>query len=194
MFGASGIDNQHCSGATTDFCLRATLVMGISHAGIHGFWCVSPHEERTAQMSKVGILVVDDFALWREFVSSMLRSEPSFEIICEFVDGKQAVVMAGRLQPTVALLDIGLPKLSGIDAAFTIRKIAPNTRIVFLSDQRDPDVVQAALQVADGYVLKSDAATDLVPAIRSVVKGDPFISRQVADLLRRDSVLAPLGH
>jgi DNA-binding NarL/FixJ family response regulator len=141
-------------------------------------------------MSKVGILVVDDFALWREFVSSVLRSEPLFEIVCEVVDGKQAVAMAGQLQPTVALLDIGLPKLSGIDAAITIRKIAPNTRAVFLSDQRDPDVVQAALQVADGYVLKSDAATDLVPAIHSVAKGDPFMSRQVADLLRGDSVLA----
>jgi DNA-binding NarL/FixJ family response regulator len=138
-------------------------------------------------MSKVRILVVDDVAYWREFVCSVLRSEPLFDIICEAVDGSQAFAMAGRLQPTVALLDVGLPKLSGIDAAIKIRKIAPNTRIVFLSDQRDSDVVQAALQVADGYVLKSDAAIDLVPAIHSVAKGDPFISRQVADLLRGDN-------
>jgi DNA-binding NarL/FixJ family response regulator len=123
-------------------------------------------------MSKVRILVVDDVAFWREFVSSKLRDEPSFEIICETVDGKQAFVLAGQLQPTVALLDVGLPKLNGIDAARTIRKIAPNTRIVFLSEQRDPDVVEAALQVADGYVLKSDAGTDLVPAIHSLPKGD----------------------
>jgi DNA-binding NarL/FixJ family response regulator len=135
-------------------------------------------------MSKVRILVVDDVAFWREFVSSTLRGEPSFEIICEAVDGKQAFLLAGQLQPTVALLDVCLPKLNGIEAAVSIRKIAPNTRIVFLSAQRDPDVVQAALQVADGYVLKLDAATDLVPAIHSLPKGDPFISRQVAGLLR----------
>jgi DNA-binding NarL/FixJ family response regulator len=138
-------------------------------------------------MSKVRILVVDDVALWRKFVCSVLRVEPLFEIICEAVDGNQAFVMAGRLQPTVALLDVGLPKLSGIDAAIAIRRLAPNTRIVFLSDQRDPDIVQAALQVAHGYVLKSDAARDLVPAIHSVAKGDPFISRQVAGLLRGDN-------
>jgi DNA-binding NarL/FixJ family response regulator len=138
-------------------------------------------------MSKVRILVADDVAFWREFVCSTLRSEPLFDIICEAVDGNQAFVIAGQLQPTIALLDVGLPKLNGIDAAITIRRIAPHTGIVFLSDQRDPDVVQAALQVAHGYVLKSDAATDLVPAIHSVAKGDPFISRQVADLLRGDN-------
>jgi DNA-binding NarL/FixJ family response regulator len=138
-------------------------------------------------MSKVRILVVDDVAFWREFVCSVVRSEPLFEIICEAVDGNQAFVIAGRLQPTIALLDVGLPKVSGIDAAIAIRRLAPDTRIVFLSDQRDPDVVRAALQVADGYVLKSDAGRDLVPAIHSVAKGDPFISRQVGDLLRGDN-------
>jgi DNA-binding NarL/FixJ family response regulator len=138
-------------------------------------------------MSKVRILVVDDIASWRELVSSVFRSELSFEIICEAVDGKQAVVMAERLQPTIALLDVGLPKLSGIDAAREIRKLAPSTKIAFLSEQRDPDVVKAALNVASGYVLKSDAATDLVPAIHSVARGERFISRQLADLRRENT-------
>lgn len=138
-------------------------------------------------MSKVRILVVDDVAFWREFVCSVLRSEPLFEIICEAVDGNQAFVMAGRLHPAIVLLDVGLPKLSGIDAAIAIRRLAPDTRIVFLSEQRDPGVVQAALQVADGYVLKSDAAMDLAPAIHSAVRGETFISRQLADLLRGDN-------
>jgi DNA-binding NarL/FixJ family response regulator len=145
-------------------------------------------------MSKVRILVVDDTAVWRDFVSATFRSEPSFSIVCEAVDGKQAFVIAERLQPTVALLDIGLPKVNGIDAAITIRKIAPSTRIVFLSDQRDPDIVKEALRVADGYVLKSDAATDLVPAIHSAAKGDPFISRHVADVLRGENFCARLAH
>ena len=133
-------------------------------------------------MSKVRILVIDDVAFWREFVCSMLRNEPSFEIICEVVDGKQAILLAEQFHPTIALLDIGLPLLSGIDAAAWIQKLAPNTRILFLSEQRDPEIVQAALHVGCGYVLKSDAATDLVRAIHSVARGETFISHQLAGL------------
>jgi len=131
-------------------------------------------------LSKVRILVVDDIAFWRDLVSSMLQHEPSFEIICEAVDGLQAVLVAEQFQPTIALLDIGLPRLSGIDAAKRIRTLAPQTRIVFLSEERDLEVVQAALDAACGYVLKSDAANDLIPAIHSVASGDSFISRQLA--------------
>ncbi|MFZ1009239.1 MAG: response regulator transcription factor [Candidatus Sulfotelmatobacter sp.] len=133
-------------------------------------------------MLKVRILVVDDVAFWREFVCSKLESEPSFEVICEVVDGRQAVVMAERLQPTIALMDVGLPELCGIDAAVEIRKCAPNCRILFLTEQCDSDVVQAALDAGCGYVLKSDAATDLVAAIHSVSRGHMFISRQLAGL------------
>lgn len=133
-------------------------------------------------MLRVRILVVDDTAIWREFVSSMLHNEPSCEIICEVVDGLQAVLMAEHFQPTIALLDIGLPRLNGIDAATRIRTLAPQTRTLFLSEQNDLEVVQAALNVACGYVLKSDAANDLIPAIHSVASGEPFISHQLAGL------------
>jgi DNA-binding NarL/FixJ family response regulator len=133
-------------------------------------------------MSKVRILVAEDTELWRDFVSSTLQKEPSFEIICEVVDGLQAVLMAEQFQPTIALLDIGLPRLSGIDAAKRIRTLAPQTRTVFLSERRDLEVVQAALNLACGYVLKSDAANDLIPAIHSVASGEPFVSRQLASV------------
>lgn len=133
-------------------------------------------------MSKVRILLVDDFAFWRELVSSLLEKEPSFEIVCEVVDGQQAVLMAERLQPTIVLLDIGLPKLNGIDVAGWIRTLAPSTKILFLSDTSDKQIVQEALNLACGYVLKSDAATDLVAAVRSVASGKPFISSQLAGL------------
>jgi DNA-binding NarL/FixJ family response regulator len=133
-------------------------------------------------MSKVRILVAEDTELWRDFVSSTLRSEPSFEIICEVGDGLQAVLMAEQLQPMIVLLDIGLPELSGIDAARGIRKLAPNTRIVFFSEQRDVEVVQAALNVGCGYVLKSDAAKDLVAAIHSAATRKAFISHQLGNL------------
>lgn len=133
-------------------------------------------------MSKVTILVSEDNELWRHFIRQTLRKEPSFEIICETVDGMQAVLMAEQHQPTTAVLDIGLPRLNGLDAARSIRKLAPNTNIVFLSEQRDLEVVKAALAIGSGYVLKSDAGDDLVAAIHSVFRGERVLSRQLANL------------
>jgi len=119
---------------------------------------------------KIHILVAEDTELWRKFISSTLQKEPSVEIICEVVDGVQAVLAAERHQPTVALLDISLPLLSGLDAARSIRRLAPNTKIVFVSEQRDIEVVQAALDIGSRYVMKSNAARDLVAAIHSAAR------------------------
>jgi DNA-binding NarL/FixJ family response regulator len=131
---------------------------------------------------KVRILVAEDLDLWREYISSTLLREPSFELICEAVDGLQAVQMAEQHQPTIALLDIGLPHLCGIDAARSIQALAPNTRIVFLSGEQDNEIIRTALELGSGYVLKSDAAMDLVAAIHSVAKGETFVSRHLARL------------
>jgi DNA-binding NarL/FixJ family response regulator len=133
-------------------------------------------------VSKVSVLVAEDNELWRTFIGMTLRKEPSFEIICEVVDGLQAVRIAEQRRPTTALLDIGLPRLNGIDAARSIRELAPSTKIVFLSEHRDVEVVKAAVAVGSGYVLKSDAGDDLVTAIHSAVRGERFLSRQLAGL------------
>jgi two-component system nitrate/nitrite response regulator NarL len=137
-------------------------------------------EREIRSMSMVSILVVDDIDSWRRFVTSTLGQEPSFEIICEVSDGVKAVQMAEQLQPTVVLLDIGLPRLNGIEAGKWIREVAPNAKIVFLSEQLDSDIIQAALKLgAGGYVLKSDAAKDLVAAIHAVVRGKKFVSARL---------------
>jgi len=130
-------------------------------------------------MSVVRVLVVDDVDDWRRFVSSMLRAEP-FEIVGEASDGLMAVQLAEQMQPTVVLLDIGLPGLDGIKAGAGIRRVAPDAKIVFVSQEFDPDIIRAALQLgAWGYVLKSDAARELVKAINTVVGGEDFVSRSV---------------
>jgi DNA-binding NarL/FixJ family response regulator len=128
------------------------------------------------------LLVAEDTELWRQFISSTLLKEPSFEIICEVADGPHAVLMAEQHQPTIALMDIGLPRLCGLDAARSIKKRAPNTAILFLSGQQDMDIVQTALGLGNGYVLKSDAANDLIAAIHAVAAGEIFVSRQLAGL------------
>ena len=122
-------------------------------------------------MSVVRILLVDDNELWREFASSMLRQETLFEIVGEVADGLGAVTMAQQLKPTVVLLDIGLPGLNGIEAGKRIRRLAPKAKIIFVSAESHPDVVEAALSIgASGYILKSDAGRKLVIGINSVVQ------------------------
>ena len=131
-------------------------------------------------MSVVSVLVVDDVEDWRRLVSSMLRAEP-FEIVGEASDGVMAVLFAEQMQPSVVLLDIGLPGLDGIKAGAGIRRVAPDAKIVFMSQHLDSDIIRAALQLgAWGYVLKSDAARELVKAINTVVSGKIFVSSGVA--------------
>jgi DNA-binding NarL/FixJ family response regulator len=133
-------------------------------------------------MLSVRVLVVDDVECWRLFVSSVLREEPLFEVICMVSDGLKAVRMAGKLQPAVVLLDIGLPGLNGIEAGGWIHKLAPDVKLVFVSQQCDPDIARAALRLeGSAYVLKSDAGRELVAAIHSVVRGKTYVSQGLAD-------------
>ena len=139
-------------------------------------------------MSVVRVLVVDDVEDWRRFVSSMLRAEP-FEIVGEASDGLMAVQLAEQMQPTVVLLDIGLPGLDGIKAGAGIRGVAPDAKIVFVSQEFDPDIIRAALQLgAWGYVLKSDAARELAKAINTVLSGKDFVSSSLAGAVTERSL------
>ncbi len=132
-------------------------------------------------MSLLRVLVVDQFDSWRRFVSSMLQAEPSFEIVCEISNGFEAIQAAVDLQPNVVLLDIGLPGMNGLQAAGLIRRVAPSAKIIFVSLERDPDIVEAALRLgAVGYVLKTDAGGDLITAIHTVVRGKKFLSSSLA--------------
>jgi DNA-binding NarL/FixJ family response regulator len=102
-------------------------------------------------------------------------------IVGEVADGDQAAQKAQELQPDVILLDISLPRLNGIQAARRIRQVSPNSKILFVSENRSPDVAEEALSTgASGYVVKSDAASQLLPAIRAVLEGKRFISASLA--------------
>jgi DNA-binding NarL/FixJ family response regulator len=128
----------------------------------------------------VSILLVDDFEPWRRSVSSLLRSKPEFQIVGEASDGLEAIQKAEELQPDLILLDIGLPKLNGIEAAARIAQVAPQSRIVFCSQLNDPEVMRAALSDgARGYILKLDAASELSPALESILRGEKYVSRRV---------------
>jgi len=131
--------------------------------------------------SSIRVLVVDDYALWRRFVSSTLQKQPELQVIGEVSDGLEAVEKAQELQPDLILLDIGLPTLNGIEAARRIRERVPKSKILFVSELRSPDIVGEALSTAaGGYVLKSDAASELLPAVKVVLEGKRFISASLA--------------
>jgi DNA-binding NarL/FixJ family response regulator len=122
------------------------------------------------------ILVVDDFEPWRRFLCRFLQECPACQVICEASDGLQAIEKSRELQPDLILLDVGLPKLSGIEVARQIRQVAPGSRILFCSENCCPEVVREAFNVGGrGYVVKSDAVHDLLPALNVVMQNRRFV-------------------
>ncbi len=126
--------------------------------------------------TSVRVLVVDDFAPFRRFVASLLRGQQALQIVGEAVDGLDAVRKAEELQPDLILLDVGLPWLNGIEAARRIHQLCPCSKILFLSQESSPAVMQAALATgAKGYVVKSDAGSELLPVITAILRGEEFV-------------------
>jgi DNA-binding NarL/FixJ family response regulator len=126
------------------------------------------------------ILIVDDFEPWRRFVSSALQKVDS-QILLEVSDGLEAVYKAEELRPDLILLDIGIPTLNGIEAARRIRDRSPNSKILFLSEENSPEVAEAALEAGGaGYVVKSDAGRELLPAVKALSKGRRYVGARLA--------------
>jgi DNA-binding NarL/FixJ family response regulator len=132
-------------------------------------------------MLSARILVVEDFEPWRRLISSMLEKEPHLNIICEVSDGLEAVQKAKELHPDLILLDIGLPKLNGIEAARQIRRSTPKCKILFLSQESSAPVVREALRFGAGFVVKAEAGRELVSAVKAVVRGELFLSSVLTD-------------
>ena len=131
--------------------------------------------------ASVRVLVVDDNEPWRRFFSAALRKRPDLRVISEASDGLEAVQKAQQLRPDLILLDIGLPTLNGIEAARRIREVSPASKILFVSENRSPDIAEEALRTgAGGYVVKSDAGSELLPAVSAVLESKRFVSPSLA--------------
>ena len=130
--------------------------------------------------STVRVLVVDDYVPFRQFVLSELGKRSELQIIGQASDGLEAVQKAEELQPNLVVLDIGLPKLNGIEAGKRIHEVVPGAKILFVTQNNDVDVVRAVLSNgANGYVLKPDASKELLQAVKAVLQGDRFVSARV---------------
>jgi DNA-binding NarL/FixJ family response regulator len=131
-------------------------------------------------MPDVHILVVDDFAPWRQRIRSILELRTEFQIVGEASDGLEALHKAEELKPDLILLDIGLPELNGLEAENRLGQLVPTAKVIFVTAISDVDVVQTALgNGAHAYVLKVDAARELLPAINAVLRGKKFASSGV---------------
>lgn len=127
------------------------------------------------------VLIVEDYAAFRKFLLLLLQSREDVQVVCEASDGMEAVARAKELQPDLVLLDIGLPTLSGIEAAHLIRKVSQYSKILFVSQENSAEVVGEALRTgASGFVVKTDAGTELLTAIDAVIGGGHFVSSTVA--------------
>jgi len=134
----------------------------------------------TRPSAVVRILVVDDFEPFRRFLHAILKTRPELHVIGEASDGLEAVQKAQDLKPDLILLDIGLPKLNGIETADRLSRLLPDAKILFISQDNDPDLVATALSSrAKGYLWKQTANTELLPAIETVLRQDEVVSVQV---------------
>ena len=133
----------------------------------------------------IRVLVVEDYEPFQRFVASILQKQPELQIICKASDGLEGVQKAEELQPDLILLDIGLPSLNGIEIARQIRKLSPKSKILFVSQESSADVVQEALGTgAQGYVVKSDAGSELLEGVNAVLRVSGL---SVTDFLATDS-------
>jgi DNA-binding NarL/FixJ family response regulator len=141
------------------------------------------------EASTVRVLVVDDYEPFRRFVCSTLDQRPDLQVIGEASDGLEAVRTAEELKPDLIVLDIGLPSVNGIEVARRIRKLCPECKILFMSQESSVDVAQAAFSLgAMGYVVKAHAGSELFAAMESVCHGRRFVSKGLSGHDRSDTI------
>jgi DNA-binding NarL/FixJ family response regulator len=128
----------------------------------------------------IGVVLADDHPIFRQGLRSLLEKE-GFSIVGEGADGFEATKLAEKFHPDVMVLDFSMPRLNGLDAAKEIQRISPRTKVILLTVHREEQYVLEAMAAGvKGYVLKSEAATGLVDAIREVYRGNAYLSPQIA--------------
>ena len=143
----------------------------------------------SARAKQVRILLADDHNVMRRGLRLLLETRPEFSVVAEASDGRQAVEQAKATTPDVAVLDIGMPNLNGIEAARQISSSLPRTAIVILSMHSDEGYVLRALKAgAKGYLLKDSSEGDLVQAVKAVSDGKAFFSPEISRVLAADYV------
>ena len=140
-------------------------------------------------MAKLRLVLADDHALVRQGMRKILEERPEWQVVAEAGDGREAVRMILEEHPDVAIMDIGMPQLNGIDATRQIIHRWPAARVLMLSMHKDEQYVARAFQAGvKAYLLKDSVAADLIRAVDAVAKGQPFFSPAIAATMVNDYV------
>ena len=135
------------------------------------------------------VVLADDHSIVRKGLRAVLEEEPGIEVAAEASNGREAVRACEELRPHVAVIDIAMPQLNGIEAAVQIQKASPATGVIMLSMYSDETYIMRALTAgAKGYLLKDTAEEDVLPAVRAVMQGKSFFSPAIAKTLLEDYV------
>lgn len=135
-------------------------------------------------MATIRLLVADDHEVIRRGVRSLLGTQPGWEVSGEAATGREAVEKAKQLKPDLVVLDITMPELDGLEATRQILEAVPKTKVLILTMHESEQVMSEVLEAgALGYVLKSDAADNLVPAVKALIHGKPFFTSSVSKMM-----------
>jgi DNA-binding NarL/FixJ family response regulator len=138
----------------------------------------------TRNAKKLRILVADDHELVRRGIRGLLRAQRGWRVIGEATNGREAVEKTNKLKPDVAIVDISMPDLDGLQTTRQIREAAPSAQVVVLTMHESDQMVRRVLEAgALGYVLKSDLASHLVKAVKDVAAGKLFLTPKVSDIV-----------
>jgi DNA-binding NarL/FixJ family response regulator len=138
-------------------------------------------------MKRIRILLADDHAVVRQGFKMILAEQPDMEIVGEAGNGREALALAESLKPDIVVMDVAMPELNGIEATRRMGESVPHARVVALSMHKDSVYVREILRAgARGYLLKDSVAGDLVSAVRSVARGEGYISPQVSNAVLDD--------
>jgi CheY-like chemotaxis protein len=163
--------------------VRAAAVrLQLSHCEIDRFSVASvsspdctSSSERDHPMLAVSLLIADDHEVVRRGIRALIQEQPGWQIAAEVKDGRDAVAKADQFKPDVAILDIIMPSLNGLDAAKQIAKISPGTKILILTMHESDQLIHKILDAgARGYILKTDAGRDLIMAVKALLSNKTF--------------------
>lgn len=139
------------------------------------------------------ILLADDHDIVRRGLKELLQERPGWTVCGEASNGREAAELAAKLRPQVAVVDLSMPELNGLEATRRIRQVSPGTEVLVFTMHESPELVRNVLAAgARGYLLKSDAALQLVPAVESLAQHRPFFAGRISEVLL-DGFLNPSG-
>lgn len=137
----------------------------------------------------ITVFLADDHAVVRDGLRYLLEAQPDIEVVGDAADGREAVELVAKLKPNVAIVDITMPELNGIDATYQMRQVCPTTEVIILSMHANTRHIARALQAgAHGYLIKESAGIEVVKAVRVVSAGHRYLSQTVSDAVIDDYV------